>query len=71
MSVIEVEKVAESSEKREVEVGPIWNNDDAKMKAQHWLSQNPGWNFTGNWRTTDPGKMSVIEVVKASPSYPS
>jgi hypothetical protein len=31
MSEIEVEKVAE---KRLIEVGPIWNNDDAKAKAQ-------------------------------------
>ena len=68
MSEIEVEKVPE---KRLIEVGPIWNNDDAKVKAQAWVDHNPGWKFTGNWNTTDPGKMSVIEVEKTAPVYPA
>ncbi len=49
-------------ERQDIEVGPIWNNDDAHVKANAWLAQNPGWKFTGEWRTTVPGQMSVINV---------
>lgn len=42
----------------DVNAGPIWNNDDAKVKcpvaAQVYSAQ---WN--GQWTTTAPGKMSV------------
>ena len=60
MSEIEVEKWIPA--KKEVEVGPSWNNDDAKAKAEQWISANPGWRFTGGWKTTIPGQMSVVEV---------
>jgi hypothetical protein len=51
-------------ETREVEVGPIFNNDHAKQKADEWLAHNPGWRFTGEWNTTIPGQMSVIKVAR-------
>ena len=59
-------------EKREVEVGPIWNNDDGQAKGKEYERNNPGWKFTGQWRTTIPGEMSVIEVVREQtyPQYP-
>ena len=46
--------------------GPIWNNDDAKVKCPTaCLASNGTWN--GQWTTTIPGKMSVCGcVVKSS-----
>jgi hypothetical protein len=48
----------------DVKAGPIWNNDDAKVKcpvaAQSHKAQ---WN--GQWRTTVPGKESVCGAVKS------
>lgn len=58
MSVIDVEL-----SKKSVEVGPIWNNDHAQQLAHDWCAKNPGWKFTGDWRTTIPNEMSVIDVV--------
>jgi hypothetical protein len=34
------------------------------MKAKEYEAKNPGWKFTGVWRTTIPGQMSVIEVIR-------
>ena len=49
-------------ERKDVEVGPIWNNDDASNKARSWVQNNPGWRYTGEWRTTIPGQMSTVTV---------
>ena len=51
-----------SEEKRTVEVGCIWNDDHAKQVAQDWLSKNPGYVWKGEYRTTVPGVMSVLDV---------
>ena len=65
MSVIEVTRPLPSNgEKKMVEVGPIFNNDHAKQKADEWIAHNPGWTWSGQWNTTVPGVMSVIEVTK-------
>ena len=48
--------------RQDVEVGPIWNNDDANTKAHNWVQNNPGWRYTGEWRTTKEGVMSTITV---------
>ena len=48
--------------RKDVEMGPLWNNDDATEKANIWVSQNPGWRYTGEWRTTIPNVMSTITV---------
>ena len=45
-----------------VEMGPLWNDQDAATKAHAWEEQNPGWKWTNNWQTTVPNVMSVIEV---------
>ena len=45
-----------------IKMGPLWNNEDAMMKAEVWTSHNPGWTYSGVWNTTIPGEMSVIEV---------
>ncbi|MBL8905722.1 MAG: mannan-binding lectin [Rhizobiales bacterium] len=40
--------------------GPIWNNIDAQRKCPQTCS--PG-KWDGNWKTTDPGKMSVCSCM--------
>lgn len=41
-----------------VKAGPIWNNQDAKVKCPIAAQvYNAKWN--GSWRTTETGKMSV------------
>jgi len=43
---------------QDVDAGPIWNNDDAKVKCPGVCQKTKGvWN--GNWKTTVEGKMSV------------
>jgi len=43
---------------KDVDAGPIWNNDDAKTKCPGVCGKTKGvWN--GNWKTTVPGQMSV------------
>ena len=35
-------------------VGPIWNNNEAKTKADKWIGANKpgqGWKFTGHWNS--------------------
>ena len=48
---------------RNIEAGPIWNQQDAQVKcptiAAHWKGK-----WTGHWWTTVQGKMSVCEIVK-------
>lgn len=47
----------------DVKAGPIWNNDDAKVKCPVAVqSHNAQWN--GQWRTTVPGKQSVCGAYK-------
>ena len=54
---------------QDFEVGPIWNDEDAPGKADAWLRKNPGWAWTGNWHTTIPGEMSVIQVVPTEGNF--
>lgn len=42
------------------EVGPIWNQADAVIKAKKFTDANPGVEWTGHWQTTVVNKMSVI-----------
>lgn len=50
-----------SGYKRDVNAGPIWNQQDAQTKCPAVAaSQNGEW--TGQWRTTVQGKMSVCEI---------
>jgi uncharacterized lipoprotein YajG len=57
----------------DVKAGPIWNNNDAKVKCPVAARAHNGrWN--GQWRTTIPGKQSVCGVyqvfsVKAGPIW--
>jgi len=45
----------------ELAVGPLWNNDHAQHVGRMWELYHPG-SFTGHWKTTVWGKMSVIQV---------
>lgn len=46
---------------RNVEAGPIWNQDDANVKCPA-LAKQKGGVWTGQWVTTRPGEMSVCEI---------
>lgn len=47
---------------RDVEMGPIWNHEHAKVKAREYMDRHEDLEWTGHWRTTVPGTMSVIRV---------
>jgi hypothetical protein len=50
---------------KDVEAGPIWNNNDAKVKCPAAAAAvNRKWN--GQWRTTVAGKASVCGLVPIS-----
>ena len=44
-----------------IPAGPIWNNDDAKVKGPIVAAAHLG-TFTGQWNTVVEGAMSVVEV---------
>ena len=44
-----------------VEAGPIWNQVDADRKCPQ-LAKSAGGKWTGQWKTTRPGQMSVCEI---------
>jgi hypothetical protein len=46
---------------RQVEVGPIWNQMDAEKKCRKAARDTDG-TWTGEWRTTRPGQMSVCDI---------
>lgn len=37
--------------RRMIEFASITDEKDANGKAQKWMSENPGWRFTGQWRS--------------------
>lgn len=49
-----------------VEAGPLWNQMDAQNKCPGVCAQSGGRSWDGNWKTTDPGRMSVCSCVGAS-----
>ncbi len=61
MSVCEIGKKRGGG--RTVEVGPIWNDQDAETKCRK-AARAAGKKWTGQWWTTRPGKMSVCELRK-------
>ena len=46
----------------DVEVGPIWNQAHASEVASRYIQDHPDLEWTGQWNTTQPGVMSVIQV---------
>lgn len=62
MSVCEVRlRSKERSVVESVEAGPIWNQMDAQKKCPDVAKRNGGA-WTGQWKTTVPGQMSVCEL---------
>lgn len=51
----------------DVEVGPIWNHAHAEEIAHQYEQDNPGTKWNGQWRTTVPGRKSVIGVEHGHP----
>ena len=51
------------------EVGPIWNQEDYEKKALKYEEDDPNRQVTGQWRTTIPEKMSVINWVPLPPKF--
>jgi len=49
------------SRTRDVNAGPIWNQQDARTKCPA-VAASQGGEWTGQWRTTIQGKMSVCEI---------
>merc|ERR1712216_498495 len=61
----DVEEVAEQEAARKrvaVEVGPIWGHEHAQQVVAQYLLAHERHCWAGQWWTTVPGKMSVIEV---------
>jgi hypothetical protein len=50
----------------DVEAGPIWSQADAQNKCPAAAAANGGV-WTGQWKTTVPGQMSVCEIRRVSP----
>nr|WP_254305725.1 mannan-binding lectin [Sphingopyxis sp. BSNA05] len=50
-----------ASRTRDVNAGPIWNQQDARRKCPA-VAASQGGEWTGQWRTTVQGKMSVCEI---------
>ena len=46
-----------------IDAGPIWNQVDADRKCPQ-VANGIGGNWTGQWKTTRPGQMSVCEIKK-------
>lgn len=50
-----------ASRTRDINAGPIWNQQDAQRKCPA-VAASQGGEWTGQWRTTVQGKMSVCEI---------
>lgn len=64
LSLALLSRVSTPPQPYDVEVGPIWNHEHAKQKAEEYIREHPELRWTGQWATTVPGKMSVIQVVR-------
>lgn len=53
-----------------VEVGPIWSHQNYLQRQGEWTNAQPGWELTGQWWTTVPGSMSVVQYRKVVPPAP-
>ena len=53
------------------EAGPLFSNFDAQNKCPNVCRQSGGRNWDGNWKTTQPGRMSVCSCggQAAAPVY--
>jgi len=60
------EKKVTEPEVKAVEVGPIWSHNDFLARKAEFANTQPGWEMTGHWTTTVPGKMSVVQYRKVA-----
>jgi len=67
MSVCGTEPAVPAGNSVSVPVGPIWNQQDANTKCPGGLAKVT---WSGNWATTQPGKMSVCGC-NNPPPYPN
>ena len=51
------------------EVGPVWNQEDYEQKALKYEEEHPDREVTGQWRTTFPSSMCVINWVEFPPKF--
>ncbi|KAF0184096.1 MAG: mannan-binding lectin [Hyphomonadaceae bacterium] len=51
---------------RAIEAGPIWNQSDAEVKCRRVAAEARG-EWTGQWRTVTPGRMSVCDIADVAP----
>merc|ERR1712193_103013 len=50
---------------KNVEVGPVWSQADYNKRKAEFEGKIPkGWKLTGQWNTTVPNKMSVVQATK-------
>lgn len=59
---------------KEIEVGPIWGNHEAKNKIEKWLRDHPdidqeGWKWTGHWRSRNG--TSYADFIKSTQNVPT
>jgi len=54
----------------DVEVGPIRNHSHAEEIATQYVLNHPGTEWTGQWKTTIPGTMSVIGIRRSRRTEP-
>jgi len=62
-SLLSAEILAADFKTISVEVGPIWNQEHAVEVMTEYLRSHPGHSCTGHWWTTEPFKMSVLQIV--------
>ena len=80
MSVIQIQRRTQNTPQRttdtlesatnDVEVGPIRNQRHAEEVALQYVLTHPGSEWTGQWRTTQPGVMSVIGIRRTRRTEP-
>lgn len=47
-----------------INTGPIWNNNDAQRQCPNVCGAERGYQWDGNWRTTQPGRSSQCDCVR-------
>ncbi|CAN0446735.1 unnamed protein product [Pylaiella littoralis] len=53
---------------RDVDMGPIMNQEHAERKAREYIADHPDQEWTGHWKTTSRGVASLINVRGSRPT---
>ncbi|MCP6756653.1 hypothetical protein NL533_34015, partial [Klebsiella pneumoniae] len=51
-----------AGDKCEVPVGTFWSQSHAEETTQKFIQRNPNLKWNGQWKTTEPNGITVIEV---------